>query len=181
MNSYQSRCPNENVFCLNWSAFLESGAYGCLHISSLLTASIISSVKASKLYDDGCRSLKDMHKPKYLSTLSHPIRVALQYVDHLDKRISRAQIDTLVVCYIDLKHSPVNSVIILGANTRKSRSRIENPYCWEPVRSTNIWISSFSWCSYISQPSWESNELRDKAYCIPSFLCIRTQPGWKNH
>ncbi|KAH8114470.1 Nucleotidyltransferase [Phellopilus nigrolimitatus] len=56
----------------------------------------IGPVKARKLFEAGCRSLDDMRKPEYLSTLSLPIRTALDYVEHLALRVTRAQVDAVM-------------------------------------------------------------------------------------
>lgn len=56
-------------------------------------------VKASKLYESGCRSLEDLRKPEYQKSLSSPVKVALDYVDHLGERITRAEVEAVMVSF----------------------------------------------------------------------------------
>ncbi|EJC98074.1 Nucleotidyltransferase [Fomitiporia mediterranea MF3/22] len=55
----------------------------------------IGQVKAKRLYDAGCRSLDDLRNPEHFKSLSAPIRAALDYVDHLSERVTRAEIETV--------------------------------------------------------------------------------------
>ncbi|KAL5520081.1 hypothetical protein ACEPAG_1741 [Sanghuangporus baumii] len=56
----------------------------------------IGPVKAMKLYDAGCRSLADLKRPEYSESLASPSRAALDYVDHLGKRVTRAEVDSVI-------------------------------------------------------------------------------------
>ncbi|KAL5501562.1 hypothetical protein ACEPAH_8822 [Sanghuangporus vaninii] len=56
----------------------------------------IGPIKAMKLYDAGCRSLADLKRPEYSKSLASPSRAALDYVDHLGERVTRAEVDSVI-------------------------------------------------------------------------------------
>ena len=56
-----------------------------------------SDVQAARLYKDGCRTLDDLRKPEYYKTLKASVRVSLDYVDHLDKGVTRQESEAVMV------------------------------------------------------------------------------------
>lgn len=57
-------------------------------------------MKAGKLFEAGCRTLGDLKHPRHAKMLSAPVRKALDYVDHLEARVTRAEVDAVLVSAI---------------------------------------------------------------------------------
>jgi len=71
-------------------------------IGELTKVTGIGPVRARKLYDAGCRTLEDLKLPKYHSTLSTPIRAALNFVGLFEKPTPRAKVEQVVKAILEV-------------------------------------------------------------------------------
>lgn len=99
-------------------------------------AIIFRPVKASKLYESGCRSLEDLRKPEYHKNLSSPVKVALDYVDHLGERTTRAEVEAVMVSFNfvenDFAFLMVDTIFLANHKTI-GISRYPNARSWQLV------------------------------------------------
>lgn len=58
---------------------------------------------AGKLVDAGCRSVEDLEQPTFNKMLSATMRVSLYFKDHLDKRATRDDAESVLVCRLKQK------------------------------------------------------------------------------
>ncbi|THH02942.1 hypothetical protein EW145_g6674 [Phellinidium pouzarii] len=72
----------------------------------------IGPVKALRLFSAGCRSLTDLQKPEYSSLLSAANKVALTYVDHLNKPVTRADIEAVMKSVVSLVSSEIRMHVV---------------------------------------------------------------------
>lgn len=63
----------------------------------MLILASLREIKARRLFEAGCRSLEDLRKSEYASTLTKISTTALDYVDEIEKRITREQVDAVKV------------------------------------------------------------------------------------
>lgn len=58
---------------------------------------IPSPAKALQLFNAGCRSIADMRKPEYHSSLTSAQQIGLRFIDQIPKPITREQAETILV------------------------------------------------------------------------------------
>lgn len=57
----------------------------------------LRAVKAQQLVDAGLEKIADLREPKFLAMLNNAQKLSLQYMQHLEKPVSREEAETVAV------------------------------------------------------------------------------------